>query len=58
MRAVVADGDIVGFVMLALPTEHHEHPYLWRLLIDRRQIAVDLLRQHRRIRLIPGTGQL
>ncbi|CAN5821586.1 hypothetical protein BH23ACT4_BH23ACT4_12160 [soil metagenome] len=35
MRAVVADGEIVGFVMLALTTEHHPEPYLWRLLIDR-----------------------
>lgn len=35
MRAVEADGEIVGFVMLALRTEHHPEPYLWRLLIDR-----------------------
>ena len=35
MRAVVADGAIVGFVMLALTTEHHPEPFLWRLLIDR-----------------------
>ncbi len=35
MRAVVADGEIVGFVMLALVTDHHPEPYLWRLLIDR-----------------------
>jgi RimJ/RimL family protein N-acetyltransferase len=35
MRAVLADGDLVGFVMLALRTEHHPLPYLWRLLIDR-----------------------
>jgi RimJ/RimL family protein N-acetyltransferase len=36
MRAVEADGELVGFVMLALATEHHINPYLWRLLIDRR----------------------
>ena len=36
MRAVVADDEVVGFVMLALRTEHHPEPYLWRLLIDRR----------------------
>src|SRR5688572_19801931 len=36
MRAVTADDEIVGFVMLALRTEHHPEPYLWRLLIDRR----------------------
>ncbi len=35
MRAVVADGEIVVFVMLALVTDHHPEPYLWRLLIDR-----------------------
>jgi RimJ/RimL family protein N-acetyltransferase/GNAT superfamily N-acetyltransferase len=35
MRAVVADEEIVGFVMLAITTEHHPEPYLWRLLIDR-----------------------
>ncbi|MGI8517885.1 MAG: GNAT family N-acetyltransferase [Acidimicrobiia bacterium] len=35
MRAVAADGEIVGFVMLALPHEHSREPYLWRLLIDR-----------------------
>ncbi len=35
MRAIEADGVIVGFVMLALRTEHHPEPYLWRLLIDR-----------------------
>lgn len=37
MRAVEADGDLAGFVMLALTTEHHPEPYLWRLLIDRLQ---------------------
>ena len=36
MRAVVADDEIAGFVMLALRTEHHPEPFLWRLLIDRR----------------------
>ena len=35
MRAVEADGRIVGFVMLALTTPQHPEPYLWRLLIDR-----------------------
>ncbi len=42
MRAVAADGELVGFVMLALSTEHHPEPFLWRLLIDR-------LHQRRRI---------
>jgi RimJ/RimL family protein N-acetyltransferase len=35
MRAVEADGTLIGFVMLALRTEHHPEPFLWRLLIDR-----------------------
>ncbi|MGH8958326.1 MAG: GNAT family N-acetyltransferase [Acidimicrobiia bacterium] len=35
MRAVIADGEIVGFVMLAVRTEHHPEPFLWRLLVDR-----------------------
>ena len=35
MRAIEADGQIVGFVMLALTTPNHPEPYLWRLLIDR-----------------------
>ncbi|CAN5777786.1 hypothetical protein BH24ACT5_BH24ACT5_09580 [soil metagenome] len=34
-RAVVADGVVVGFVMMAERTERHPDPYLWRLLIDR-----------------------
>lgn len=35
-RAVEADGELVAFVMLALITDHHPDPYLWRLLVDRR----------------------
>jgi RimJ/RimL family protein N-acetyltransferase/ribosomal protein S18 acetylase RimI-like enzyme len=35
MRGVIADDEIAGFVMLALTTEHHPEPYLWRLLVDR-----------------------
>lgn len=35
-RAVEADGDTVGFVLLAAPTPHHPDPLLWRLLVDRR----------------------
>jgi RimJ/RimL family protein N-acetyltransferase len=34
-RAVVADGTIVGFVMVAASTPTLPHPFLWRLLIDR-----------------------
>ncbi len=36
MRGIEADGEIVGFMMLAERTEHHQEAYLWRLLIDRR----------------------
>ncbi len=35
LRAVEADGEVVGFVMLASVTPAHPEPYLWRLLIDR-----------------------
>jgi RimJ/RimL family protein N-acetyltransferase/GNAT superfamily N-acetyltransferase len=35
MKAVEADGELVGFMMVALTTEHHPEPFLWRLLIDR-----------------------
>jgi RimJ/RimL family protein N-acetyltransferase len=36
LRAIEADGELVGFVMLAEATAHHPEPYLWRLLVDRR----------------------
>jgi RimJ/RimL family protein N-acetyltransferase len=35
LRAIEADGQLAGFVMLALTTEAHPEPYLWRLLVDR-----------------------
>jgi RimJ/RimL family protein N-acetyltransferase len=35
LRGVLADGERVGFVMLAEVTDHHPVPYLWRLLVDR-----------------------
>lgn len=35
MRAIEADGELVGFLMLALSTVHHPEPFLWRLLVDR-----------------------
>lgn len=35
MRAIAADDEIVGFVMVAESTDAHPDPYLWRLLIDR-----------------------
>jgi diamine N-acetyltransferase len=33
---VAADGEVVGFVMLALPRAHDPRWYLWRLLVDAR----------------------
>ena len=35
LRAIEADGEPVGFVMVAWRSAHHPNPYLWRLLIDR-----------------------
>ena len=35
MRAVEADGELVGFVMMAMITDAHPEPYLWRLVVDR-----------------------
>jgi RimJ/RimL family protein N-acetyltransferase len=35
LRAVTAEGDVVGFVMLGLPGGRWVEPLLWRLLIDR-----------------------
>jgi RimJ/RimL family protein N-acetyltransferase len=36
LRAIEADGERVGFMLLAEATAHHPEPYLWRLIIDRR----------------------
>lgn len=36
MRGIRADGELVGFVMVAEPHHTVPHPFLWRLLIDRR----------------------
>ncbi len=35
LRAIEADCELVGFVMLAVRTPHHPAPYLWRFLVDR-----------------------
>lgn len=34
-RAIEADGEVVGFLMIAAVTAAHPRPFLWRLLIDR-----------------------
>ena len=36
MRAIEADGEVAGFLMVAESRWQGEPPYLWRLLIDRR----------------------
>ncbi|WP_395153736.1 GNAT family N-acetyltransferase [Ilumatobacter sp.] len=71
LRAVEADSELVGFVMLTAPTEAHPIPYLWRLLIDRRHqrrglghCVLDLIVEHCReagataldISWLPGRG--
>lgn len=33
-RAIAADGELVGFVMMAEPNAAEPHPYLWRLVVD------------------------
>ncbi len=35
-RAIEADGELVGFLMIAVSTPPGDIPFLWRLLIDRR----------------------
>ena len=35
LRAITADGEIAGLVMLARGAERHPEPILWRLLVDR-----------------------
>ncbi len=36
LRAIEADGELVGFMMIAEATAAHPDPYLWRFLVDRR----------------------
>jgi RimJ/RimL family protein N-acetyltransferase len=36
LRAIAADSELAGFVMLDEPMPAHPEPFLWRLLIDRR----------------------
>ncbi len=36
LRAIEADGELAGFVMLALASDANPEPHLWRLLIDRK----------------------
>ncbi len=55
LKTIVADDEIVGAVMVALQTEAHPEPYLWRMLIDRMHqrrgiatVAMDLVFDHLR----------
>lgn len=67
-RGIAADGEPVGFVMLALVTETFPDPYLWRLLIDRwhqrrgiggwvMSMLIEQLRQEGHERLMLSWGQ-
>jgi RimJ/RimL family protein N-acetyltransferase len=70
-RAIEADGELVGFIMVSDTSPTVAHPYLWRLLIDRRhqgrgigRLALDQLVALRRSRgdtkllvsWVPGAG--
>lgn len=48
-RAITADGEVAGLVMMAEPYDRSPHPYLWRLVVDhrhqRRGIGRRVLRQ-------------
>ncbi|MET0661507.1 MAG: GNAT family N-acetyltransferase [Ilumatobacteraceae bacterium] len=71
LRAIEADGELAGFVMLAVTSEGHPEPYLWRLLVDRMHqrrgigsAAIDLVVEHCRawgdrsllVSWVPGKG--
>lgn len=71
VRAIEADGEPVGFVMVAEPTATQQHPFLWRLMIDRHhqrrgigQLALWLVIEqavawnatHLEVGWMPGTG--
>ena len=56
LRAVEADGELAGFVMVSEPHVERPHPYLWRLIIDTRhqgrgigrRVVLDIARRQRR----------
>lgn len=62
VRVIEADGELAGFVMLAEPTRREPHPYLWRLVIDRRYqrrgIGERALREIARLRHAAGATHL
>jgi RimJ/RimL family protein N-acetyltransferase len=70
-RAIQADGELVGFVMVAEVTPTNPDPYLWRLLVDRhhqnrgigRRVVEQLAERHRAeghrrmaVSWVPGPG--
>ena len=70
-RAIEADGQLVGFVMVAEVTPTNPDPYLWRLLVDRhhqgrgigRRVVEQLAERHRAegrrrmvVSWVPGPG--
>jgi RimJ/RimL family protein N-acetyltransferase/predicted GNAT family N-acyltransferase len=70
-RAIEADGELVGFVMLSEATATSPEPYLWRLLVDRqhqgrgngRRVIEDLAarqraegHEHLAVSWVPGRG--
>lgn len=61
-RAVVADGDVCGFVMIALPTSNQPTTILWRLMVDRlhqrRGIARRVVGMIAELRLAAGEEDL
>jgi RimJ/RimL family protein N-acetyltransferase len=45
IRAIEADGELTGFVSVSGPYEGSPHPYLWRMLVDRRHQGRGIGRQ-------------
>jgi RimJ/RimL family protein N-acetyltransferase len=61
-RAITADGEPVGFMMVAEPTATRRHPYLWRFMIDwhhqRRGVGRAALRELAALRAAGGDTHL
>ncbi len=61
-RAITADGEPVGFMMVAEPTADRTHPYLWRFVIDwhhqRRGVGAAALRELAVLRTASGDTHL
>jgi RimJ/RimL family protein N-acetyltransferase len=61
-RAIRADGELVGFMMVAEPLPTQPHPYLWRLMVDWRHqgrgIGRAAIRELARLRAAEGATHL